>query len=58
MPWLVTQKHLEATCLATGTPDEFAQDREQAEAVREGIHRLGPNWISKRWKRFTCKASR
>lgn len=32
---------LEATCLATGTPDEFAQDREQAEAVREGIHRLG-----------------
>jgi RNA polymerase sigma-70 factor, ECF subfamily len=32
---------LEATCLATGTPDGFAEDREQAAAVRDGIHRLG-----------------
>ena len=32
---------LEATCLAEGTPDKFAQDREQAAAVRDGIHRLG-----------------
>lgn len=32
---------LEATCLATGAPDELAQDREQAEAVRDSIDRLG-----------------
>ena len=32
---------LEATCLAAGTPDGFAEDREQAEAVRDGIDRLG-----------------
>ena len=32
---------LEATCLAEGTPEKFAQDREQAAAVRDGIHRLG-----------------
>ena len=31
---------LEATCYAVGTPDSFAQDREQAEAVRDGIDRL------------------
>ncbi|NNE00841.1 MAG: sigma-70 family RNA polymerase sigma factor [Pirellulaceae bacterium] len=32
---------LEATCLAVGTPDQEAQDREQAAAVRESIDRLG-----------------
>jgi RNA polymerase sigma-70 factor (ECF subfamily) len=32
---------LEATCLAVGTPDELAQDREQATAVRDSIDRLG-----------------
>ena len=32
---------LEATCLADGTPDELAQDREQAAAVRDSIDRLG-----------------
>ncbi|WP_231617358.1 RNA polymerase sigma factor [Novipirellula aureliae] len=32
---------LEATCYAVGTPDAFAQDREQAEAVRDSIDRLG-----------------
>ena len=32
---------LEATCLAQGTPEELAQDREQADAVRDGIERLG-----------------
>lgn len=32
---------LEATCLAEGTPDQDAQDREQAAAVRESIDRLG-----------------
>ncbi len=32
---------LEATCLAVGTPDELAEDREEAEAVRDGIDRLG-----------------
>ncbi|WP_146530184.1 RNA polymerase sigma factor [Novipirellula artificiosorum] len=32
---------LEATCYAVGTPDVFAQDREQAEAVRSSIDRLG-----------------
>ncbi|MGB7348123.1 MAG: sigma-70 family RNA polymerase sigma factor [Pirellulaceae bacterium] len=32
---------LEATCLAEGTPDEEAQDREQAAAVRDSIDRLG-----------------
>ncbi|MEM9588056.1 MAG: sigma-70 family RNA polymerase sigma factor [Planctomycetota bacterium] len=31
---------LESTCLAEGTPDDFATDREQAEAVRDGIDRL------------------
>jgi RNA polymerase sigma-70 factor (ECF subfamily) len=32
---------LEATCLASGTPDEAAEDREQAEAIRDSIDRLG-----------------
>jgi RNA polymerase sigma-70 factor (ECF subfamily) len=32
---------LEATCLANGTPDEQAEDREQAEAIRDCIDRLG-----------------
>ncbi len=32
---------LEATCLAVGTPDAFAEDRERAAAVRDGIDRLG-----------------
>lgn len=32
---------LEATCLAVGAPDELAQDREQAAAVRDSIDRLG-----------------
>ena len=32
---------LEATCLAKGTPEQEAQDREQAAAVRESIDRLG-----------------
>lgn len=32
---------LEATCVAVGTPDELAQDREQAAAVRDSIDRLG-----------------
>ena len=32
---------LEATCLAEGTPDQVAQDREQAAAVRDSIDRLG-----------------
>jgi len=32
---------LEATCLADGTPDEVAQDREQAAAIRDSIDRLG-----------------
>ena len=32
---------LEATCLASGTPDELAQDREQAAAIRNSIDRLG-----------------
>ena len=32
---------MEATCLAEGTPDEFALDRERAEAVRDSIDRLG-----------------
>ncbi len=32
---------LEATCLAEGTPDAVAEDRERAEAVRSGIDRLG-----------------
>lgn len=32
---------LEATCLASGTPDEAAQDREQAKAIRDSIDRLG-----------------
>lgn len=32
---------LEATCLAEGNPQEVAQDREQAAAVRESIDRLG-----------------
>jgi RNA polymerase sigma-70 factor (ECF subfamily) len=32
---------LEATCLAGGTPDELAVDREEAAAVRESIDRLG-----------------
>ena len=32
---------LEATCLAEGTPDQEAQDREQAAAVRDSIDRLG-----------------
>tara|TARA_R110002049_G_scaffold2750_2_gene21807 strand:- start:692053 stop:692640 length:588 start_codon:yes stop_codon:yes gene_type:complete len=32
---------LEATCLTEGTPDEFALDRERAEAVRDSIDRLG-----------------
>jgi RNA polymerase sigma-70 factor (ECF subfamily) len=32
---------LEATCLASGTPDETAQDREQAAAIRDSIDRLG-----------------
>ncbi|MEM1068237.1 MAG: sigma-70 family RNA polymerase sigma factor [Planctomycetota bacterium] len=32
---------LEATCLAAGTPVEAAEDREQAEAVRDSIDRLG-----------------
>ncbi|QDT12819.1 RNA polymerase sigma factor [Planctomycetes bacterium K23_9] len=32
---------LEATCLADGTPDQEAQDREQAAAVRDSIDRLG-----------------
>ncbi len=32
---------LEATCLAEGTPDQVAQDREQADAVRDSIDRLG-----------------
>ena len=32
---------LEATCLASGTPDEAAEDREQAKAVRDSIDRLG-----------------
>jgi RNA polymerase sigma-70 factor (ECF subfamily) len=32
---------LEATCLAEGTPEQVAQDREQAAAVRDSIDRLG-----------------
>ena len=32
---------LEATCLAEGTPDAVAEDREQAAAIRSGIDRLG-----------------
>jgi len=32
---------LEATCLAEGTPDALAVDRERAAAVRAGIDRLG-----------------
>ncbi len=32
---------LEATCLAVGTPDEVAEGREQAEAIRDSIDRLG-----------------
>ena len=32
---------LEATCLAVGAPDEIAQDREQAAAIRDSIDRLG-----------------
>lgn len=32
---------LAATCVAVGTPDDFAQDRERAAAVRDGIERLG-----------------
>jgi RNA polymerase sigma-70 factor (ECF subfamily) len=32
---------LAATCVAVGTPEEFAVDREQAAAVRDGIDRLG-----------------
>ena len=32
---------LEATCLAEGTPDEVAVDRERARAVRDSIDRLG-----------------
>jgi RNA polymerase sigma-70 factor (ECF subfamily) len=32
---------LEATCLASENPEEAAQDREQAEAVRDSIDRLG-----------------
>ncbi|TWT82904.1 ECF RNA polymerase sigma factor SigW [Planctomycetes bacterium CA13] len=32
---------LEATCYAVGTPDAFAEDREQAEVVRDSIDRLG-----------------
>ena len=32
---------LEATCFAEGTPEDFAQDREQAAAVRASIDRLG-----------------
>ncbi|TWU26881.1 ECF RNA polymerase sigma factor SigW [Novipirellula galeiformis] len=32
---------LEATCFAVGTPDSFAEDREQAAVVRSSIDRLG-----------------
>jgi len=32
---------LEATCLANGAPDELAEDREQAAAIRDSIDRLG-----------------
>ena len=32
---------LAATCLATGSPDGAAEDREQAAAVRDSIERLG-----------------
>lgn len=32
---------LEATCLAVGTPDGLAEDRETAKAVRDSIDRLG-----------------
>ena len=32
---------LEATCLASGSPEESVEDREQAEAIRDGIDRLG-----------------
>ncbi len=32
---------LEATCLAEGNPEEVAQDREQAAAIRDSIDRLG-----------------
>jgi RNA polymerase sigma-70 factor (ECF subfamily) len=32
---------LEATCLAEGTPDAVAEDRERAAAIRSGIDRLG-----------------
>ncbi len=32
---------LEATCYAVGTPDSFAEGREEAEAVRESIDQLG-----------------
>ena len=32
---------LEATCLAEGNPEEVAEDREQAAAVRDSIDRLG-----------------
>lgn len=32
---------LEATCVTHKSPDLFAEDREQAEAVRDGIDRLG-----------------
>jgi RNA polymerase sigma-70 factor (ECF subfamily) len=32
---------LDATCLVTSTPDALAEDREQAEAVRHGLGRLG-----------------
>ena len=39
VPW--DPETLEATCLAEGTPDQDAQDREQAAAVRESIDRLG-----------------
>jgi RNA polymerase sigma-70 factor (ECF subfamily) len=34
---------LEATCHGDVTPDEKAEDREQAEAIRDGIDRLG--WL-------------
>ncbi|TWU58102.1 RNA polymerase sigma factor [Rubripirellula reticaptiva] len=32
---------MEATCLAIGAPDEFAEKREEAKAIRDSIDRLG-----------------
>jgi RNA polymerase sigma-70 factor (ECF subfamily) len=32
---------LEATCLANGSPEEYAEERETAQSIRDGIDRLG-----------------